>query len=140
MRREGSVERRRGEGRRRAKLGGFWAPPDACGVVNSLSFFVERLLPAAILALAMIGVPVLVFQNDGLPRMRALQKELADVTDENATMRRDIAKLKAEVRDLRDDPSAIERIARDQLGLVRKSEIVFQFSRATRAQEAAAQR
>jgi cell division protein FtsB len=79
--------------------------------------------------LAVVGVPVLVFQSDGLPRMRALQKELADVTEENAVARRDIGRLKAEVRDLRDNPAAIERIARDQLGLVRKSEIVFQFGK-----------
>jgi len=86
-------------------------------------------LPACILGLAVVGVPVLVFQSDGLPRMRALQKELADVTEENAVARRDIGRLKAEVRDLRDNPAAIERIARDQLGLVRKSEIVFQFGK-----------
>lgn len=108
--------------------------------MSGLSFLFERALPASILALAVIGVPVLVFQNDGLPRMRALQKELADVTRENTTMRRDISRLKAEVRDLRDDPSAIERIARDQLGLVRKSEVVFQFHRATRTTETSAQR
>ncbi len=77
----------------------------------------------------MISVPVLVFQGEGLPRMRALQKELADVNAENQAMRRDIGRLKAEVRDLRDNPAAIERIARDQLGLVRKSEVVFQFGR-----------
>ncbi|MCK6592584.1 MAG: septum formation initiator family protein [Polyangiaceae bacterium] len=28
---------------------------------------------------------------------------------------------------LRDDPSAVERIARDDLGLVRQTEVVFQF-------------
>ncbi len=72
---------------------------------------------------------VLVFQNEGLPRMRALQKELAEGNHENADLKRDIGRLKAEVRDLRDNPTAVERIARDQLGLVRKSEVVFQFAK-----------
>ena len=30
---------------------------------------------------------------------------------------------------LRENPVAVERIAREQLGLVRKSEVVFQFDR-----------
>jgi cell division protein FtsB len=33
------------------------------------------------------------------------------------------------VQELRDDPAAVERIARDQLGMVRRSEVVFQFAK-----------
>jgi cell division protein FtsB len=97
--------------------------------IVALGPLLERVLPVGILGIAVVSVPMLVFQSEGLPRMRALQKELADVTNENAELRRDIGRLKAEVRDLRDDPSAVERIARDQLGLVRKSEVVFQFGK-----------
>ncbi len=81
----------------------------------------------AILAVALIGAPLLIFQPEGLPRMRALEKELAEVNSENAELRRSVSHLRVQVRALRDDPAAVERIARDQLGLVRKSEIVFQF-------------
>jgi cell division protein FtsB len=81
------------------------------------------------LALALVGVPVLIFQPEGLPRMRGLEKELAGVSAENAELRRDVAKLRVSVKELRDDPAAVERIARDQLGLVRKSEVVFQFGK-----------
>jgi cell division protein FtsB len=94
--------------------------------------FWERALPIGVLALALVGVPILVVQPEGLPRMRALQRELADVNAENAELRRDVARLRSDVKDLRDDPQAVERIARDQLGLVRKSEIVFQFPREKR--------
>ncbi len=38
-----------------------------------------RTLPVAMLSLAVIAVPVLVFEPEGLPRLRALQKELMDV-------------------------------------------------------------
>ena len=89
----------------------------------------ERALPIGLLALALIGVPVLILQPEGLPRMRALETELAGVEAENAELRRDVGKLRVEVKALRDDPAAVERIARDQLGLVRKSEIVFQFGK-----------
>jgi cell division protein FtsB len=95
----------------------------------SLASLVQRALPIAILAVALVGVPILVLEPRGLPRMRALEKELGEVEGENAELRRDIAKLRAEVRELRDDPAAVERIARDQLGMVRRSELVFQFGK-----------
>jgi len=61
--------------------------------------------------------------------MRALEKELQNVESENAELRRDVTRLRTEVKDLRDNPAAVERIAREQLGLVRKSEVVFQFEK-----------
>lgn len=91
--------------------------------------FAERSLPLSILLVALVSVPVLILKPEGLPRMRGLEKELADVTAENADMRRDIVRLRADVDALRDDPRAVERIGRDQLGLLRKSEIVFHFGR-----------
>jgi len=95
----------------------------------TFSDFAERSLPLGILLVALVSVPVLVLKPEGLPRMRGLEKELADVTAENAEMRRDIVRLRADVDALRDDPRAVERIGRDQLGLLRKSEIVFHFGR-----------
>lgn len=81
------------------------------------------------LSLALATVPVLVLSPDGLPRLRAMQRELEDVSSDNQELRRDVARLRIEVQRLRDDPAAIERIARDELGMVRKSEVVFQFPR-----------
>jgi cell division protein FtsB len=88
-----------------------------------------RGLPLAVLTVSLIAVPVLVLQPQGMPRMRALDKELKGVEAENAELRRDVARLRTEVKDLRENPAAVERIAREQLGLVRKSEVVFQFER-----------
>lgn len=92
-----------------------------------LASFAMRALPIAILAVAGISVPVMIFQPSGLPRMHALDDELRTVRDENKASEREIADLRVEVQGLRDDPASVERIARDQLGMVRKSEIVFQF-------------
>jgi cell division protein FtsB len=88
-----------------------------------------RGLPLAVLTVSLVTVPVLVLEPQGIPRMRSLEKELAGVQAENAELRRDVSKLRTEVKDLREDPQAVERIAREQLGLVRKSEIVFQFDK-----------
>jgi cell division protein FtsB len=81
------------------------------------------------LSLALFAVPVLVLEPTGLPRLRGLQKELDDVDAENDELRREVEHLRVEVGELRDDPAAIERIARLQLGMVRKSEVVFQFGK-----------
>jgi cell division protein FtsB len=97
--------------------------------VASLSDVVERTLPIAMLSLAAISVPILLFQPQGLPRFQALERELDAVQGENAELRREIDRLRVEVRGLRDDPAAVERIARGELGLVRKNEIVFQFGK-----------
>jgi cell division protein FtsB len=88
-----------------------------------------RGLPLAVLTISLIAVPVLVLEPQGMPRMRALEKELKGVDQENAELRRDVARLRTEVKDLRENPAAVERIAREQLGLVRKSEVVFQFDK-----------
>ena len=79
------------------------------------------------LVVAVVGAPVMIFAPQGLPRLRGLEKELGDVDDENASLRREIDSLKGRVARLRDDPGAVERIARDNLGLVRQTEVVFQF-------------
>ncbi len=89
----------------------------------------QRTLPIAMLTLALVAVPVLVLEPAGLPRLQSLEKELGQVDAENDDLRREIERLRVEVRELRDDPAAVERIARGELGMVRKSEIVFQFAK-----------
>ncbi len=88
-----------------------------------------RGLPLAVLTVSLIAVPVLLLEPQGLPRMRSLEKELTGVQTENAELKRDVTKLRGDVKELRENPTAVERIAREQLGLVRKSEVVFQFDR-----------
>jgi cell division protein FtsB len=67
--------------------------------------------------------------EQGLPRYRALRAELTQVQKANQRMRREVRDLQQTVQRLRTDPLAIERIARDELGMVRDGEILFQFRR-----------
>lgn len=67
--------------------------------------------------------------EQGLPRYRALRTELNQVQKANQRMRREVRDLQRIVQKLRTDPLAIERIARDELGMVRDGEILFQFQR-----------
>jgi cell division protein FtsB len=97
--------------------------------VQKIVSLVERILPLTILGLAAIGSPLMIMAPEGLPRLRSLSKELSEVQGENTNLRRQIGQLKGEVLHLREDPAAVERIARDELGLIRTSEVVFQFPR-----------
>ena len=92
-----------------------------------LTLVLERVLPLAILVMAVIGAPVMIFAPEGLPRLRGLERELAQVQDETAELGREIESLRGRVQRLRGDPTAVERIARDNLGMLRQTEVVFQF-------------
>ena len=96
-------------------------------VVSKLSVFLERILPLLILVVAAIGAPALMLSPQGLPRLRALEAEMDRVETENAELTENIRQLRLEVENLKRDPKAVERIARDELGLVRNTEVVFQF-------------
>lgn len=95
--------------------------------MSRLSSTIGWLLPFLVLVVAIVAVPMRVLDEQGLPRYRALSDELRDVSTENERLEREVQRLEREVRDLRDDPGTIERIARDELGLVKPGELVFQF-------------
>jgi len=95
--------------------------------VTPLPVFLERVLPVLILVVAAVGAPALMLSQEGLPRLRMLRAEMAQVEEENAELSENIRQLQLEVERLKRDPSAVERIARDELGLVRNNEVVFQF-------------
>jgi len=87
----------------------------------------ERVLPIALLAVALVGAPIMIFSRDGMPRLETVERELRTVERENADLQREIDVLRARVGKLRDDPAAVEQLARDELGLIRQTEVVFQF-------------
>lgn len=97
--------------------------------VAMLARSVQRLLPASILVVAIVSAPVMILSPEGLPRVQSLERELAGVRQENEDARRQIAFLRKTVENLKDNPTAVERLARDELGLTRKNEVVFQFPR-----------
>jgi cell division protein FtsB len=93
-----------------------------------VSLFAQRVLPLSVLALAAVSVPILVLSPTGLPRLRNLEDERQRANDEISRLGSQINALRAEVARIKTDPAAVERAARDELGLVRTTEVVFQFS------------
>jgi cell division protein FtsB len=84
-------------------------------------------MPLAVLAMAAISVPMLMLSATGLPRLQGLREEKVRADDEVSRLSEQIWELRAEVARIKDDPAAVERAARDELGLVRRTEVVFQF-------------
>ena len=85
------------------------------------------LVPFGLLVMAVVAVPLHILDEQGLPRYRALKKELREVESDNERLRREVEDLQREVGAVRSDRQAVERIARDELGMIRDDEIVFQF-------------
>jgi cell division protein FtsB len=103
------------------------ARPPATPIATGWGGALAWLLPFGLLLLAIVVVPLLILDEEGLPRYRALRQELREVQTQNARMRHEVMRLQRQVEALRQDPSAIERIARDELGMLRQDEILFQF-------------
>ena len=93
-----------------------------------VSVFAQRVLPLAVLVVAAISVPVMMLSPTGLPRLKNLEEERRQANEEISRLGAQIATLRAEVARIKTDPAAVERAARDDLGLVRATEVVFQFS------------
>ena len=87
----------------------------------------SAVLPFCLMVMAVMIVPTLVLDEQGLPRYRHLRSELEQLRDSNEELVGEIAGLKTEIEALKTDPGYIERIARDELGMVRPEELVFQF-------------
>jgi cell division protein FtsB len=83
----------------------------------------------AALALALALLTALIagafFGDRGLRRLRQEERRLATLEAELDELRADNVRLCAEVAALTSDPRAVERIAREQLGLARPGELVF---------------
>jgi cell division protein FtsB len=96
--------------------------------MHGFSRLAERCLPLVVLGVSAISVPWMILSASGVPRLRALADEKTQVDLEISRLGDDIRKLRVEVRHIKDDPAKIEQVARDQLGLLRQTEIVFQFN------------
>jgi cell division protein FtsB len=88
---------------------------------------VQRVLPLFVLGLGLIGMPTLLVAHGGLTRLGQLESERKAVQVEISRLNKRMTELRADARALRSSPAAVERSARDELGLVRRTEFVFHF-------------
>ncbi len=100
--------------------------------MSARSVWVRRIGIAAVVAVAMGYVPYHLYASSGLARLMRLRGEADALHAGNVKLAEENRRLRQELDSLVDGPgdvelskSAIERVARDELGLVRPGEIVF---------------
>ena len=83
------------------------------------------LLLSSLILLSLMALTV--WGERGLLAMWNKQREVAELAQEIEAIERENARLSHEIQQLRDDMHHIETIAREELGLVKADELVFEF-------------
>jgi cell division protein FtsB len=90
---------------------------------------VRRFAPLALMLSALFTVVLSLFGEDSYSRLEGLKKGVMLQQEENATLLEKVTELREEVAALRNSPRALEKAARNELGLARPQEQVFIFER-----------
>jgi cell division protein FtsB len=91
--------------------------------------WVLRLTLAGVLAIVIGYLPYRVYGPQGVARVQRLEQDLRQLDEANRSLERKNLQLRLQIRSLKHDRHTIERVARDELGMVRPDDIVFQFQR-----------
>jgi cell division protein FtsB len=83
-----------------------------------------RAAAAVVVMFALGYIPYHVYARSGLARTLVLRRDLKALRARNAQLAAENDRLAREAEALRDDPGAIERVARAELGWVRPGEII----------------
>ena len=76
-----------------------------------------------------------VFGDNGVLALRRLRGEVDTLVREVRTLEAENERLSRQIHELQEDPAVIERIAREELGLVRPGERVLRFPKSARHAE-----
>lgn len=78
-------------------------------------------------SLLLASLLLIIWTPNGLLHLRQLQVEHQELVEKNHILERENHHLYEEISRLQDDPAAIESLARQELGLVKEGELIFQF-------------
>jgi len=95
--------------------------------MGSFYRFARAALPISLLLLAAVAVPLKILDSEGLERVERLDRELEDLEASNRQLERENDALRREIHAFHSDPRYVEKIARDELGMVGPDEIIYQF-------------
>jgi cell division protein FtsB len=82
---------------------------------------------AWLLFLALFFIFLTIFGQNGLLQIGDLKKARMILTKETFALREENDSLRREIKGLKEDPFFIEKVAREELDLVRPNEVVYQF-------------
>ena len=90
---------------------------------------VKQLVPLGLLVLALVAVLFSLLGEDNYSRLSSLKRSLVEQNEENEHLRSAVGELRHEVRELREDDRALEKAARNEMGLARPDEKIFIFEK-----------
>ncbi len=70
---------------------------------------------------------IVTFGNRGLVDVYYLKKDMKSLTERNLQLEKDNAELRRTIYRLIEDPEYVESVAREELGMVGKNEIIYHF-------------
>ena len=95
--------------------------------MNVLVRFIRVAFPIALLLATAVIVPLKLFDHRGITRVNHLEAELEKIRIENAEVRAENEDLRREIRTFHTDSHYVERVARDELGMIGPDEVIYQF-------------
>jgi cell division protein FtsB len=78
-------------------------------------------------AVTVLGLGLAVYSGESFVRVLQMRREIDALQRDVVTLRTQSEQLAATVQRLRDDPLYVEKLAREDLGLVREGETVLKF-------------
>lgn len=90
---------------------------------------VKELAPFVLIVLGLVTAVLSLFGEDSYSKLTTLKKAVSMQQQENQSLGDKVNKLRYDVQSLREDDRALEKAARNQLGLARPNEEIFIFEK-----------
>ncbi|MCP4230036.1 MAG: septum formation initiator family protein [bacterium] len=97
------------------------------GFLNNLNWRRVGIRGGIVVVVVTALVYLFVFSKYGYLRMRELQRENGDLEKRVSEVESENEELQTEIGRLEDDMEAVERLAREELGLVKEGETIYRF-------------
>ena len=88
----------------------------------------QKIAPYILIGFSLIFL-VLMFTDKSYSKLNLLKKNIDTQVDKNAELRDDVTNLRSQIYNLQNSPRALEKSARNKLGMARPDEDIFIFEK-----------
>ena len=102
------------------------------GKMESFYRFFRVGILLTLLLVSAVVVPLKILDPKGAARVERLSNELTQLEEANQQLKRENDALRLEIHAFHSNPDYVEKVARDELGMVGKDEVIYQFPSSSR--------
>lgn len=88
-------------------------------------WYLENIVLVFLASLCVVLLGLAIFGDNGIITYRELKKSYAEMQNKVNALEEENRKLTEEINLLRNDPAYIEKIAREELGMIKPGEVIF---------------